>query len=183
MPVREINLISTKRPLTKQEEVAKRVLHLWTPIILVTFLLILSIVFGVSWYLGGLVKSTDNQITSEKRLIAAQEEDEGYYSLLKQKIGALSKIFAERYSFVPILTYFTSAKTEGIKLLTLNVSEDGTILINVTATDSFTLDSYINKLIEEASEKFNRIELVNVRNKTDGSYQISLDVISKNKML
>ncbi|RJR15193.1 hypothetical protein C4579_02695, partial [Candidatus Microgenomates bacterium] len=128
MTGREINLIFSKRELTSQEQVLQKINRVWVPVVLGIFLLFVSSTFVYALILNSQINAIDEGITIEKTAIAAKEQDEGLYLLIKQKISMLQRVIASRYPYHDLATFFLSQQTDNVRISSLKLGNDNNII-------------------------------------------------------
>lgn len=173
---KEINLIPNKKAISPQEAALRRRLSVGMPLLLVGYLVILGAVFGYWLLLIQNNKQIDTDLNTEKRLISERTNDEGIYSLLKQKALALTKIFGHRTDFNALYSYFTEVAGDQIVIKSVLLTDSRNITLEVEAVDSFAVDAFVAKLLQDGPNHFQRIELANVHLAVGGRYTISLDI-------
>ena len=109
-------------------------------------------------------------------LIPIPKNDEGLYSLLKQKALALTKIFGHRTDFNSIYNYFNEVAGSEITIKSTRITDNGTTVLEVDATNSFAVDSYVGRLLQDGPDHFRRIEFDGVHLAPGGKYTISLEI-------
>ena len=181
---KEINLIPNKKTLTAQDIALRRRLSTWVPLILVGYLVVLGGVLGYWLFLTRSGAQLDSDINTEKRLIAERTNDEGLYTLLKQKALALTEIFSHRTDFSAMYNYFNEVAGSDITIKSIHIVDNGNTILEVNATNSFAVDTYVGQLLEDGPDHFRRIELSGVHLAPGGSYTISLELdIQKTSVL
>jgi hypothetical protein len=182
MAYREINLIASKKAFTPEERAVRKLLTTWTPIVLVGYLLVLTGILGYFYVLSFNVSQTETAIGKEKQLISAREKDEGLYLLVKQKASALNRIFTERYPYTTIYDFFANINQEGTSIKSIKLADDGNAVLDVSADDTYKLDTFIKTLLASAKIYFNRVELIGVQYSPKGVYTVTLDINTKNTL-
>jgi len=183
MAHREINLITTKRVLTPEEQSIQKRLRFWMPLILGAFTLVFITIMGYSFYLNNRLANLDSSIKLERDSIAAKEKDEGLYTLLKQKISALTQIFGLRYAYSPVFDFLNNLATDGITIRSIQLLRSGNTVLIIRAADAFKLDTFVRNVLKEAEAHFNRVELVGVQFNPQGDYAITLNLSTNNSFI
>ena len=173
---KEINLIPNKKTLSPQETALRRRLGKWMPFLLVGYLLILGGVLGYWLFLSQNSAQIEADINTEKRLISERTNDEGLYSLLKQKALALTKIYGNRTDYSALYNYFTEVAGSEITIKSVRMIDNGNTVLEVDALNSFAVDTFVGRLLQDGPDHFRRIELNGVHLAPGGKYTISLEI-------
>lgn len=183
MAIREINLISNRHQLTSAEIRIRGLIQLWTPLILGGYVLVLLLIIGYGIFLKSSLASVEKSIVVAKENISAREQDEGLYLLLKQKVGVLTQIFANRADYTSLYNYFNDLQSENLAIQALTIRENGTAVLEVAAADAYALDGYVKKILESAESRFQSVELVTIQYKKEDVYSVTLDITQKTKKI
>ncbi len=176
MSAREINLITRRHSASAHQQFVQRMITVWTPVTLVLYVIIVTVVLAYSFFLSSSISGIDAQISAIKGEIAGRQNDEGLYLLLKQKTSSLTQIIKNRYPFSDVFTLLQTFKNQGITIASIKLSEDANIIFEVTVSDSLVLDHFIHSLLDTAVARFNTVELVNLNYQKDGGYTVVLDI-------
>lgn len=173
MASREINLLSEKRTVSTTELAIRHFLSVWTPLVLGIYLFILAVTLITSLYFKNRFSNLEKQVTVERSLIQALENNEGTYLLIKQKAGVLKRILDSRFPYSDLFAYFQNLNSFQGTLRSMNLNSNGEITVNLSVPDSISMELLFNGLLTD-SLRFNRIELVSVVLKSPGGYDLSL---------
>ncbi len=178
MVSREINLLSEKHSVSPSELAFRRLLGIWTPLVLGLYLFILSATLITSFYFKSRLANVENRMKQERSQIQALEKNEGTYLLLKQKAGVLKRILDARFPYNDLFFYFQDLKNFQATIKSINLNSSGELTVNLSVPDSSTMEVLFNGLLTDGKSRFNRIELVSVLLKSTGGYDLSLALTS-----
>lgn len=177
MVSREINLLSEKRATSTTVLAIRRILSVWTPLILGSYLFILATTLITSLYFKSRFSSLEKQVNVERNRIQALENSEGTYLLLKQKAGVLKRILDSRFPYSDLFAYFQNLKSFQGTLKSLHLDSSGNLTVNFSVPDSTSMEVLFNGLLSDSS-RFSQIELESVVLKPTGGYDLSLAITS-----
>lgn len=173
MASREINLIADKHGLSAHAVRMRQVFRRVVPIVLGIFLIASVSVLVLSFDASRKLNDVEKRIVGEREHIGSLSRNEGTYLMLKQKAVALSKILAIRYPYPELWEFLKSLESDSVKIERLSLSDSGMTNMVVKAQDTEAIDTYINRILEGAPERFNFINLENAQLQ-GGKFSITL---------
>lgn len=151
-----------------------------TVVFLIFYCLFMGLIFFCLVYFQKEEKTIAFQINEKMKKIESLKKVEFLQTTLKQRLSALDKIFSQkRPKYQQILSYLNQAKTEGVSLTKIEISQDGEIKLSGSALTSYFLSEFFENLT--SSESFSEITLSSLNRLKDGGYNFSLILKSYEK--
>jgi hypothetical protein len=171
-----IEFLKIRRAKTKQEILADKVRGI-SMVALVIYSVVLGGIFSTWFALGSQEKNLLKQIDVKETRIEELKEVESSEVILKQRLSALSQIFAiKRLPYADILSRLNGILGEGIILANVTIESGSEVIFTGEASNSPYLAKFINRLLSGEEIGFGKITLTQLNRDETGKYSFSISL-------
>ncbi|MCL5675803.1 MAG: hypothetical protein M1120_01610 [Patescibacteria group bacterium] len=172
-----INLLPELEEESEQLKKFKRLLRIFTPVVLIVYGVILAGTL-IYWNIQNVSASDVNaKISGVEKAISDQKETESLFRGSQSKLLGVSQILKEHVNYSQVIARIEDILPADMSLTSLAVKEDGTVDISLQAPNSAILTESINALLDQnrGGKYFEHARLTSLVLARDGSYLFSLN--------
>jgi hypothetical protein len=177
MANREINLlVKHEGELSQAQKKQLAQVKKWVPLGLFVYLVLLLVVIGANLFVAQQDKFLTRRISTVSDEIEKLTESEGIYLILKQKLGAISRILKTRYEYLTVFDFFKGLEVDNGRITHITLERNGRTDIEFSVNNSEAMDRVVTSIVNEAKSKFTSVKLLSVKLSENGSYLIELNI-------
>ncbi len=183
--MKEINFLrERRRKLTKNQEQDRRVMKIAASILAVVMGIALVVVIISLFYtqrLNAVLRAQEDT----KQQILNNEEVEKSYLVSLNKLQALVELDKSRQTKQETVAYFTTVFGQEVLVTKIEyVDSEKLLTFRIQAKDVFILKNVFNTLLsDELRQRFNQVNMSNLRRNDGGIYEMSVAVVMKEEEL
>jgi len=168
----EIDFLKGSRGEKEKRLKLLRMVKTGSILFLLFYCLLAAAFFSYNFYLQTQAQKITKESTLKKNKIESLKEIETLQIALKQRLSTLDKFFAAQKgpNFPTLLDYFDQL-TQEIIVRELSIGSDGKITLAGELSDTFVLESFLERLNQpETSKFFSTVTLSSLDKKETGGY-------------
>lgn len=181
---KSINLLPELYQETEKEKRFKRVVSKGSPIVLISYGIIILITY-IYWNIQVLAaKNLSEKIAQTQKSIQDQKETESLYRGIKTKMTGVTKVLAEQVNYAKVIAHIEEITPPEAAFTNLEVKDSGIVDLAFKTPDSNTLAAFINALLDEkrGGKYFEQAKLTSLVLSREGSYLFSLNFHLKKEL-
>lgn len=176
-----INLLPEEILISEKEKVKK---SRATKIIVAILSLMVLITGGVlvySFIKAQEQKTVAKNLTKAEQFVNNYKDQEGYLSLIKQRLSNIKTIRTKENKQVETFTLINRLIPEEIEISEINISRNGGVLISGQTYSPVFLSSLVENMLDKKknNRKISKIRVENVSRLVDGSYKFEISTVVK----
>ncbi len=176
-----INLLPEEFAKVEREKNRKKwVIHL-SSIMMVLVAVVTSITLGFGIFQNARDRQISLNIENIRSQINSLNENEGYLTLIKQRLGLVQRLEPQDASKLASVQFLLSLTPEGVRILSFSVEKDKEVSFSAVSDSLASLNAFFNNLIEEKnnSGKVAKLKIDSLAFNTGGSFRFDVTVVFK----
>lgn len=176
--MREINLLQIHRAIPTRAIKLIRGAKIGAILLLVFYCVVVGGIFSFWLILRRQNEVVVKKIAFQEQRINDLKQVESLHAFLKQRLSALSPLFAkETMDYKETLTRLEALVPEGVILTNMGLNQEGNLGFSGTAPNAVVFADFLERLLVSGRDEFAEdVELSSTSRQEDGSYQFTLKI-------